>query len=229
MNPLAQLIQVERWFEVPGGGPPVNVLRGVDLEVRENEHIAITGPSGSGKSTLLNILGTLDRPDTGRVLLQEREVKGMSPDELAKIRNLFIGFVFQQHFLLPQLTLLENILLPVLPSKNIACRKQARELASALAEKVGLEMHLSKFPAQMSVGECQRAAVVRALINRPGLLLADEPTGSLDRENADHLAEVLRDLRKEHQFSMVIVTHSEALAASMDRVYSLTSGKLRQR
>ncbi|MCX6287158.1 MAG: ABC transporter ATP-binding protein [Bacteroidetes bacterium] len=202
------------------------VLEGVSLQIGDNESIAITGPSGSGKTTLLNILGTLDRPDSGLVILNGMNVSDMKETELADLRNGFIGFVFQLHFLLPQLSLLENVLLPVLPLKDKAARKAGRERAIRLIESMGLQDLIHQRPSRLSVGECQRAAVVRALVNKPRLLLADEPTGSLDAETAARLGLLLASLKREEALSLVVVTHSPELAGQMDKIYKLGSGKL---
>lgn len=222
---LAQLIGITRHYPLPDGGT-TEVLTGIDLEINEGATLAVKGPSGSGKSTLLNILGTLDKSSSGRVLLDGKDVATLDHDGIAGLRNRFVGFVFQQHFLLPQLTLLENVMLPVL-KKDKAERESATIFAITLINKVGLLDHADKFPSQLSVGECQRVAVVRALINRPKILLADEPTGSLDRANALHLADLLNQLREDHRFAMVLVTHSEELAAMAEKSYLLESGKLR--
>jgi ABC-type lipoprotein export system ATPase subunit len=204
--------------------PPV--LNGVELLIGEKDSLAITGPSGSGKSTLLNILGTLDRPDSGEVVLNGISTVSLREDELAEFRNRFIGFVFQLHHLLPQLTLMENVLLPVLKRKDRILMKAARERGMSLLSRVGLQDHAAKFPWQLSVGECQRAAVVRALINRPKLLLADEPTGSLDAANAERLGDLLIVLPREEETAVVVVTHSAELAKRMDKVFRLGAGQL---
>ncbi len=218
---LAQLHSITKKYDQ---GKPV--LDSIDLLITENDTIAITGPSGSGKSTLLNILGTLDQPSSGQVLLDGKDVKTLDRKQLAELRNHFTGFVFQQHHLLPQLTLLENVLLPTLPGRKNGKEKPMLERASLLMERVGLQDLMHKFPGQTSVGECQRTAVVRALINRPALLLADEPTGSLDNDNAEKLGVLLRELNKEQHVALVVVTHSMEMAAGMEKIYKLHSGKL---
>ena len=161
-----------------------------------------------------------------RSLLDGKAVELLTTDEVASLRNRYTGFVFQLHHLLPQLNLLENVLLPVLPQKDKSIQKAAGIRAKTLLDRVGLGDRIHHHPAQMSVGECQRAAVVRALINQPRLLLADEPTGSLDADNAGLLGELLTELKSEQQFSLVLVTHSSELAARMDKTYRLMSGKL---
>jgi len=202
------------------------VLDGISLSIGAADRMAIVGPSGSGKSTLLNILGTLDKPDSGQVMMDGKEVGKMDEDALAGLRRSRIGFVFQLHYLLPQLTLLENVLLPVLPFRDKNYHREASKRAHRLIEKVGLTDHMYRRPAALSVGECQRAAVVRALINRPGLLLADEPTGSLDNENALRLGDLLVTLNREEGVAIVMVTHSAELASKMGLIFRLLSGKL---
>ena len=223
---LAELQQISKYYEQPGSAIQNRVLNDISLQIDRNERIAIVGPSGSGKSTLLNILGTLDKPSSGRVLLDGDSIGQMDENRLALLRNSFIGFVFQMHHLLPQLTLLENVLLPLLPQKDKTNLKSARDRALKLIERVGLSDHLHKYPAQLSVGECQRTAVIRALINQPKILLADEPTGSLDADNAAQLAELLIELNQEQNVALVIVTHSMELAGKMDKIYQLREGKL---
>lgn len=209
--------------QYPGQNKPV--LDGISLEIPEGATVAIVGPSGCGKSTLLNLLGTLDYPTSGEVFLDNRPTSKLSVEELNKIRNRKIGFVFQTHLLLPQLTVFENVLLPVLPMGKTT-QKGAGERARSLLEKVGLSDKIDSFPGNMSVGECQRVAVVRSLINEPELLLTDEPTGSLDQDSADKLCDMLVDLQKEYSFTLVAVTHSKALARRMSTTYQLINGKI---
>jgi len=223
---LAELSQITKYYEQKDSSVRNHVLQEISLQVANNERIAIVGPSGSGKSTLLNILGTLDLPSSGKVLLEGAAVDQMPEIQLAGLRNTFLGFVFQMHHLLPQLTLFENVMLPVLPRKDKIATKAAGQRAVHLIERVGLIDHMHQYPSQLSVGECQRAAVVRALINQPRLLLADEPTGSLDAASAEKLSTLLAELNREQNVAMVIVTHSMALAAKMDKVYQLREGRL---
>ncbi|MCX6283663.1 MAG: ATP-binding cassette domain-containing protein [Bacteroidetes bacterium] len=223
---LAELQDIRKHFNQALRTRQKPVLNRVSLQIAGNESIAITGPSGSGKTTLLNILGTLDIPDSGLVILNGMNTAGMKEPELAALRNGFIGFVFQLHFLLPQLSLLENVLLPLLPLKDQEARRAGRERASRLIVRMGLQDLVSEKPSRLSVGECQRAAVARALVNKPRLLLADEPTGSLDAETAALMGRLLSELQKEEKLSMIVVTHSSELAGQMDKIYKLGSGKL---
>jgi ABC-type lipoprotein export system ATPase subunit len=229
MTIIAELQHITKQYPLgqePNGGIRSPVLNNLSLQIGTNESVAITGPSGSGKTTLLNIIGTLDRPTSGEVILLGENIGTMSNDRLAEVRNRKIGFVFQLHYLLPQFTLLENVILPAVPLKDRSLRKAAHQRALELLERVGLKDRIHDRPSNLSVGECQRAAVVRALINQPVLLLADEPTGSLDRENAEQLGQLLAGLKKEYGLSMIVVTHSADLARRMDRILSLSSGIL---
>lgn len=223
---LAELQHIAKYYEQPGSFIRNQVLGDISLQIAENERIAIVGPSGSGKSTLLNILSTLDRPSSGKVMLNGHLIDQMPEIQLADLRNKLIGFVFQMHHLLPQLTLLENVLLPLLPIKDRKKLDSGHDRALQLIDRVGLTDHLHQFPSQLSVGECQRTAIVRALINQPKLLLADEPTGSLDAYNAGKLATLLTELNREQNVAMVIVTHSMELASRMDKIYQLREGRL---
>jgi len=223
---LLELSNITRYF---GNGDPGNrryVLDDISLSLGTGDSIAITGPSGSGKSTLLHIMGTLDKPDSGTVKFNGTEIGSLKEPELARIRNRNLGFVFQLHYLLPQLTLLENVLVPVLPEKNSAIYKTAGKRALDLLEMVGLKDRIRQRPGQMSVGECQRAAVVRALIREPELILADEPTGSLDHLSAMQMGNLLKELNSKFSIAMVVVTHSMELAQNMDRIYRIDNGKL---
>lgn len=201
------------------------VLNDISLNINQGDSIAITGPSGSGKSTLLNMLGTLDIPSSGEVLIDGKSTRDFISNDLALLRNKKIGFVFQTHLLLPQLTVLENILLPVIPQDK-TMKKLAPERARNLLNEVGLADRTGSYPGKMSVGECQRIAVVRALINEPELILADEPTGSLDHNSAERLSDLFMELRSKHSFTLVAVTHSQDLAKRMQVVYQLINGKL---
>jgi len=217
---------ITKHFEIPGSDNRREVLRGISLEINSGDAIAIVGPSGSGKSTLLNIIGTLDSPSSGIVEIGGRNVTDMNEKQLADLRNQNIGFVFQLHHLLPQLTLLENVLVPTIPVRDKTKRSEAAESALGLLDSVGLSDKTTQKPGQLSVGECQRTALVRALINEPDILLADEPTGSLDQDSAEIMGELLVKINQEHGISMVLVTHSERLAEKMKQLYKLDNGKL---
>ena len=206
-------------------GNPRPVLDNISFKLSEGIALAVVGPSGSGKSTLLNLLGTLDFPTAGEVLINGKSTASLSSEELAKLRNNHIGFVFQTHLLLPQLTVLENVLLPVIPQDKIK-QKSAQKRAYRLIDSVGLADKAHRFPGEMSVGECQRVAVIRALINQPELLLADEPTGSLDHDSAEILVDLLMELRQIQPFTLVAVTHSSDVAKRMEITYQLINGKI---
>jgi len=209
-----------------GEGPGrVEVLRGIELQVRPGEGVAVTGPSGSGKSTLLALLGGLDRADAGKVLLAGRDLSRLDDRALARVRALEVGFVFQLHHLLPHCTVLENTLVPTLLTGEPF--EAARERALALLGRVGLSHRLGHRPGQLSGGERQRAAVARALVNRPALLLADEPTGSLDQAAAGGLIDLFGELHRKEGVTLVVATHSPLLASRMDRVLALRDGELR--
>ena len=203
-------------------GAETRVLKGVDITVAAGETVAITGPSGCGKSTLLNILATLDRPTSGRVTLDGRDILSLGEAALAELRSTSVGLVFQAHHLLPQCSVLENVLVPAAAARNGGAEARAK----ALLGRVGLGDRLSHRPGQLSGGECQRAAVVRALVNKPKLVLADEPTGSLDRENAESLASLLLELNREEGTALVLVTHAAELAARAGRTLKLLDGRL---
>ena len=202
---------------------PVKVLKGISLTVKRGNSIAIVGPSGCGKSTLLNILGSLDSPTSGNIQLDGQELANLSEPELATVRNQKIGFIFQSHHLLPQCSVLENVLVPTLAEKGKASF-DAIERAKQLLERSGLEHRLTHRPSQLSGGECQRVAVVRALINQPSLILVDEPTGALDYSNAEAMTELLVKLNLEDQATLIVVTHSSELAAKMGATYKLQNG-----
>jgi lipoprotein-releasing system ATP-binding protein len=213
--------------EYPAPNEPLVVLDHLSMDVSRGESVAIMGPSGSGKSTLLHILGTLDRPTSGSVRIDGADPFSYSDDDAAAFRNGKIGFVFQDHCLLPQLTVLENVLTPALASPHVSSGIEDR--ARDLIGRVGLEARQGHRPAQLSGGERQRAAVARALINSPFLLLGDEPTGNLDRKNADSLGELFLELQKEDGLTLVVVTHSEEFASRFDRLYELREGRLEAR
>jgi predicted ABC-type transport system involved in lysophospholipase L1 biosynthesis ATPase subunit len=223
---LLELRDVVRRFDATSAGHALEVLHGISLTVEGGQSVAVVGPSGSGKSTLLHLMGGLDRPTSGEVLFAARPMGSMNDDELALLRNREIGFVFQDHHLLPQCTALENTLIPTLVDRRREERATAADRARHLLGKVGLGPRMSHRPGQLSGGECQRVAVVRALINGPRLLLADEPTGSLDGRSAGELADLLASLNEEEAVTLVTVTHSTSLASRMTRVLRLEDGRL---
>ncbi|MGZ8920438.1 MAG: ABC transporter ATP-binding protein [Limisphaerales bacterium] len=214
--------------DLSGGASKISILQGINLELAGGESLAIVGPSGSGKSTLLNIIGTLDRPTSGNVKLGEQELTSLNDLELAEVRNRKIGFIFQGHHLLPQCSVLENVLVPTLASNDKQLRSTAPERAKKLLQRVGLTARLDHRPGQLSGGERQRVAVVRALINDPILLLADEPTGALDRTSAQNLSQLLVELNQERNVTLIVVTHALDLAGKMQRTLEIREGQLRQ-
>lgn len=225
-TPLLKLEQVSKQFSSAEGAPPLVVLRNITLEIARGESVAIVGPSGCGKSTLLNLLGTLDRPDAGQIWLDGQDLAQFGDRKLAAVRNRQIGFVFQAHHLLPHCTVWENVLVPTLALGDEKLRATAPEHATRLLKRVGLGERLHHRPGQLSGGERQRAAVARALINSPKLLLADEPTGALDRASAERLADLLAEVHQREKITIVMVTHSPELACRMGRMLGLVDGKL---
>lgn len=202
----------------------VEVLRGVNISISRGEIVSIVGPSGSGKSTLLHILGTLDKADTGKVIMNEVELTALKGNKLAKFRNIHIGFVFQFHHLLPEFSAVENVCIPgwLAGRKKSEVKKEALELLSML----GLSERINNKPSELSGGEQQRVAVARALINKPDIILADEPTGNLDSANARELHQLFFDLRKQFNQTFLIVTHNEELAKSSDRILTMKDGQI---
>lgn len=210
--------------QYPTRGEPLSVLREVSLRLASGENAAIVGPSGSGKSTLLHILGTLESPTSGEVTFDGENPFTLTADALAQFRNRHIGFVFQEHHLLPQLTTLENVLVPTLAQGRPTPEQVAR--ARQLIERVGLRERIDHRPAELSGGERQRVAVARALIESPSVLLADEPTGSLDRTNARAIGQLLLQLQQEESTILIVVTHSPELAGLFQRQWQLDDGRL---
>ena len=202
------------------------ILNNLSIEIEKGDTVAIVGPSGSGQTTFLNIVGALDVADSGKVLFKNQDISSMTEKERSEFRNKNIGFVFQQHYLLPQCTVLENVLIPTLTYTNKAEKLEAAKRAEQLLDKLGMFEHRHKLPGQMSGGECQRTAFVRALINEPELILADEPTGSLDEESAAKLSSELIQLNKELNTTLIVVTHSMKLAEQMNTVLFLKQHNL---
>ena len=204
------------------GSGAVDVLEAVSFEMKQGQSLAITGPSGSGKSTLLHLIGTLDQPSAGRIEINGQDPFSLPESELARCRNQEIGFVFQSHHLLPQYSVLENVLIPTMAFKDGTGDEEKRALK--LLESVGLSGRLDHRPAALSGGECQRVAVARALINSPDLLLCDEPTGNLDHATAEAVAALLFELHRARHNILIVVTHNLELAARFDRRFELKDG-----
>ena len=210
---------INKWYGA------IHVLKDVSLQVNDSEIVAVTGPSGAGKTTLLQIMGTLERPDSGIVSFDNKAVSGMKDKEISRFRNKNIGFVFQFHQLLPEFTLLENVMLPAMISRQE--RRNAKDRARKLLEEVGLGERLDHKPSQLSGGECQRGAVARALINSPSIVFADEPTGNLDSFNSLELSDLFFKMRANHGTTFVIVTHDKELASRCDRILEISDGVIK--
>ncbi|UBM59381.1 ABC transporter ATP-binding protein [Marinilongibacter aquaticus] len=204
----------------------LQVLKGIDLEIKSGEVVAIVGPSGAGKTTLLQILGTLDKADAGQVLLNGTELNGLPDKELVKIRNAQLGFVFQFHNLMAELTALENVCLPAWIGQKD--EKETEQKARNLLQRLGLGERIEHLPSEMSGGEQQRVAVARALINSPTIIFADEPTGNLDTQNADELHQLFFQIRDEFNCAFVLVTHNKELANLADRTIRMKDGRIEE-
>ena len=226
---MLELIHVAKKYESPGDKQTLSVLKDITLTVEFGQSFVIVGPSGSGKSTLLNIMGALDHPTTGKVLFDGKDLAALNESELASIRNKQIGFVFQLHHLLPQCTVLENVLVPTLVDKERPSIKEIRQRAEHLLQRVGLEKFTLYRPGELSGGQRQRVAVVRALINNPKLLLADEPTGSLDRDSSENIADLLVEINRSENVTLIVVTHSLSLAERIGQIMELSDGLLKDR
>jgi ABC-type lipoprotein export system ATPase subunit len=219
---MLSIINISKSFTQRG-----QVLDNLSLEVTEGETVAIMGPSGSGKSTLMNIIGLLDKPDEGEIIFRGDSIANFTDDESAVYRNLNIGFVFQDHLLLPYLTISDNIFLPLLASTHSKEELSVKEqYINRLIKKTGITDLNDKYPSQISGGEAQRVALVRALANNPSILLADEPTGSLDAKNAEILGELLLEMNREYGITIILATHSFSLATKMSKILGLADGKL---
>jgi len=203
------------------------VLRGIDLQVEPGQFVAITGPSGAGKSTLLHILGGLDAPTQGEVIFKEENIYKLNGNLLDRIRNERIGFVFQFYHLLSEFTVLENVLMPALIRRQTTDdRRQTQKKALELLQKAGLNERITHFPSQLSGGEKQRVAIVRGLINKPQLLLCDEPTGNLDSKTGEEIISLIKKINLENKMTVVLVTHNLELTKAADRIYHLKDGIL---
>lgn len=223
-NPVLEARQVQKSFTQ--GPVTLDVLRGVTLSIAPAERLAIVGASGSGKTTLLQILGGLDRPTAGEVLVENRKIHSLTERERGELRNRALGFVYQFHHLLPEFSALENVAMPLLVRRMQT--GEAKDRARALLVRVGLGERLDHRPNQLSGGERQRAAVARALVTQPKVVLADEPTGNLDGKNAEQVFELMLELNRERATSLVVVTHDLRIAARMDRALEIESGTLRE-
>ena len=221
---MIEVRQLSKTYETPGEN--LRVLDGLDLSLGSGETAAIIGPSGCGKSTLLNLLGALDRPTSGTIKIGDQDISTLTEEQAAAFRNHSLGFVFQQQHLLPQLTVLENVLVPRLAGDWQESAAETEQRARQLLEKVGLGQRLDHLPWQLSGGEKLRTAVARALINRPKLILADEPTGSLDPTSTDTVADLLLDLNRDQGVTLIVVTHNPDLARRMAKTFELRAGKL---
>ncbi len=217
-KPLLQAIQIKKSYKITKDYS-LKVLNGIDLDIQEGEIVSIIGKSGAGKSTLLHILGTLDRPDSGDVYFDSKKVFSYNQLRLAELRNKEIGFIFQFHYLLPEFTVLENVLIP-----SMISGKRDIEKAKSLLNEVGIMHRANHKPSEISGGEAQRAAIARALINSPKLILADEPTGNLDTENANAIIDLIFNLRKKFNYTFVIVTHNEEFSKNCDRIIKMRDG-----
>lgn len=218
MSNVIEMQDVQRHFD----SGMIRALDGVTLAIQAGEHTAVLGPSGSGKTTLLNLMGAIDYPTSGTVRIRDQEITPTA--KLCKLRSEYIGFIFQLHNLIPQLTLLENVMLPLYPRR--LAPKERKERAEAVLVDVALQDRMHFLPVRASGGERQRAAIARALVNEPQLILADEPTGNLDQKNAARLCELLHEIASKEQRTLVMVTHSDVYAREFSRVISLCDGKI---
>ncbi|MDD3019749.1 MAG: ABC transporter ATP-binding protein [Alphaproteobacteria bacterium] len=204
---------------------PVTLVRQANVEIREGEYVAIKGPSGSGKSSLLYLLGLLDRPTSGKIYFRDQDISNFSQNKLAQLRLEQMGFVFQFHFLLPEFTSLENVMIPMRKLGNLSDKEIKIAATERLAE-LGLADHINKLPSQLSGGQRQRVAIARALANNPKLILADEPTGNLDTVSSENVQEILQNLVKTHGCSVVVVTHDPEFAQRCDRTITIVDGEI---
>jgi lipoprotein-releasing system ATP-binding protein len=218
------IIQIKNLTKIFGDGVEIKALDGVDLDIERGEFLAIIGPSGSGKSTLLNQIGILDTPTSGTILLNGIDVTEMSDKQRSRTRNKELGFIFQYHHLLPDFNSLENVMMPLLISGIKS--SQAREIARKVLDEVGLGDRMDHRPNQLSGGQNQRVAIARALVNKPSIVIGDEPTGNLDSKASENIYELLRKLNREHNQTFILVTHDERMAAKTDRIIRLVDGRV---
>ena len=228
MENFVELDSVTKSYPSPEGSKEVEVFGGINLELAAGSSTAIVGPSGSGKSTLLNLIGALDKPTSGEVRVEGQSLSGMSSAQSALFRNQTVGFVFQSHHLLPSCTVLENVMVPALAGHGDLTGKALQTRAQELLEEVGLGHRTGHRPGEISGGERQRVAVARSLINEPCLLLADEPTGALDKSNSQKLVDLIVRLNESRTLTLILVTHSQETAERMDTGFLLDEGELKQ-
>lgn len=221
---MIEVSRVSKLYETPAG--PITVLRELDLRVGAGETVAIVGPSGSGKTTLLNLLGALDNPSSGSIVIDGVKIADLKPEAAARFRNRSVGFIFQLHYLLPQCTILENVLVPRLAGDWEENSASVHRRAESLLEQVGLKDRMLHRPWQLSGGEQLRVAIARSLINQPKLILADEPTGSLDPSTGERIGDLLLRTNEIAQAALVVVTHNPALAQRMKKAFRLEAGRL---
>jgi lipoprotein-releasing system ATP-binding protein len=228
---MKDFIQIQNLTKEYSEGPDrkaVQVFSNLSLSVQRGKSLAIVGPSGSGKSTLLNLIGAIDRPTRGDILIDGKKISSFTEEESARFRNLRIGYIFQSHHLLPALTAVQNIMIPALAGHSNIKNQDLEDRANDLLKKVGLSHRANHLPGELSGGERQRVSVARALINQPQILLADEPTGALDQQNAKVLIDLLLLLNQDFETTLLVVTHSLELAKKMDLVWALKDGKLEE-
>lgn len=228
MNNMIEISNLSKSFSAPNGEDEIHVFSDVNLNVEKGSSVAIVGPSGSGKSTLLNMIGHLDKPTSGMIVVNEQSLSSLEGVAVAEYRNQTVGFVFQSHHLLPSCTVLENVMLPALAGFGKHLGEELNDRASELLKVVGLGHRITHLPSQISGGERQRVAVARALMNSPSVLLADEPTGALDQKNSDHLVNLLKELNEEKGITLLMVTHSLDGANQMKKSYCFSEGSLSQ-
>ena len=222
-NPLLQAQDIVKNYQSPQEYKKIEILKNLSFEINEQEFVSIVGKSGSGKSTLLNVLAGLDCVDSGKIFFQGKNLWSLSDEYISRIRNLEFGFIFQSHYLLPEFDALENVLIPAwIQGKSFGREVQAKELLN----KVGLSHRLHHKPSALSGGEAQRVAIARSLMNSPKIIFADEPTGNLDRENADNTIQILLQLVQEHKSSLILVSHDQKIANLASRRYTLENGQL---
>ncbi len=221
---MSDIIVLKGLSKIYGNGVEVRALDGVSLNIETGEFVAIVGPSGSGKSTLLNMIGLLDTPTSGQIILKGIDVSRAGPDERARLRNRELGFVFQYHHLIPEFTALENVMMPLLIAGR--SRAEARERARELLVSVGLKDRLDNRPTQLSGGQNQRVAVARALVNGPSIVIGDELTGNLDTKSSKLIYDLLRDLNKKINQTFILVTHDMTLAEKTDRILRIVDGRI---